>query len=329
MKQKILSITGLVMLCTIMSLTYSQTIVKGKVVDSKTNQPLEGVSINLSPNNTATITDARGNFTFKAQQIAGESVTINNIGYASQNISVAALQKVTTIALTQQQIQLQDVVVSNNNLDNQYRIISKADIAMRGVNNSQEILRIIPGIVIGQHQGGGKAEQIFLRGFDADHGTDFRLDVDGMPINMVSHAHGQGYADSHFIIPETVENTDFKKGPYTASKGDFTTAGFVDFNTKNALTNNVVKVEAGMFNTYRALGMFNLLSNQAKQKQQSWYLLVSTVILMLTLITHNILNALIYLQNMLVNCQHTQPSLHLLQLFLVNGMLLAKYQTEL
>ena len=142
---------------------------------------------------------------------------------------------------------------------------------MRGVNNSQEVLRIIPGIVIGQHQGGGKAEQIFLRGFDADHGTDFRLDVDGLPINMVSHAHGQGFADSHFIIPETIENVDFKKGPYTASKGDFATTGFVDFNTKNALTNNLIKVEGGQFNTFRGLGMFNLLGTKAKEKQQSWY----------------------------------------------------------
>ena len=78
----------------------------GQVVDAKTNQPLEGVSINISPNNTTTITDARGNFIFKTQQLAGETVTINNIGYASQNISMATLQKLTTIALTQQQIQL-------------------------------------------------------------------------------------------------------------------------------------------------------------------------------------------------------------------------------
>jgi hypothetical protein len=157
------------------------------------------------------------------------------------------------------------------NAGDQYKPISRTDIAMRGVNNSQEVLRIIPGIVIGQHQGGGKAEQIFLRGFDADHGTDFRLDVDGLPINMVSHAHGQGFADSHFIIPETIETVDFKKGPYTASKGDFATTGFVDFNTRNALANNTVKVEGGMFNTWRALGMFNLLSQKAKEKQQSWY----------------------------------------------------------
>src|SRR5262249_42282548 len=144
-------------------------------------------------------------------------------------------------------------------------------IAMRGVNNSQEVLRIIPGIVIGQHQGGGKAEQIFLRGFDCDHGTDFRMDVDGMPINMVSHAHGQGFADSHFIIPETIESVDFKKGPYTAGKGDFATTGFVDFNTRNALANNTIKLEGGMYNTWRALGMFNVLGQKAKEKQQSWY----------------------------------------------------------
>ena len=116
-----------------------------------------------------------------------------------------------------QQIELQNIIITSNAGDI-YKPISRTDIAMRGVNNSQEVLRIIPGIVIGQHQGGGKAEQIFLRGFDADHGTDFREDVDGLPINMVSHAHGQGFADSHFIIPETIENVDFKKGPYAATK---------------------------------------------------------------------------------------------------------------
>ncbi|MEP7277266.1 MAG: TonB-dependent receptor [Bacteroidota bacterium] len=173
--------------------------------------------------------------------------------------------------LNPRSIELSSVTISAHAGD-QYKPISRADIAMRGVNNSQEVLRIIPGIVIGQHQGGGKAEQIFLLGFDADHGTDFRLEVDGLPINMVSHAHGQGFADSHFIIPETIQRVDFKKGLYSAAKGDFTTTGSVDFNTKNALTENTVKLEAGMFKTVRALAMFNLLNSKAKQKQQSWYL---------------------------------------------------------
>jgi outer membrane cobalamin receptor len=87
------------------------------------------------------------------------------------------------------------------------------------VNSSQEILRKVPGLFIGQHAGGGKAEQIFLRGFDIDHGTDIAISVDGMPVNMVSHAHGQGYADLHFVIPETVEKIDFGKGRIMLVKG--------------------------------------------------------------------------------------------------------------
>jgi outer membrane cobalamin receptor len=77
---------------------------------------------------------------------------------------------------------------------------------------------MVPGLFIGQHAGGGKSEQIFLRGFDLDHGTDIRLTVDGIPVNMVSHAHGQGYADLHFVIPEMVEGVDFKKGLTTLRK---------------------------------------------------------------------------------------------------------------
>jgi hypothetical protein len=272
MKQKLTSIfIGFVVCISVgLSIGHAQTMLSCKVLDSKTNQPIEGAIVTLLPQTITTLTDARGIFVFKGRFEASNSVTIDNIGYTKATFTIQQLQNSKTVALTQKQILLQDVLVANN-AGNQYKPISKTDIAMRGVNNSQEVLRIIPGIVIGQHQGGGKAEQIFLRGFDADHGTDFRLDVDGMPINMVSHAHGQGFADSHFIIPETIENVDFKKGPYTASKGDFTTTGFVDFNTKNALTNDVVKLEAGMFNTYRALGMFNLLNETAKQKQQSWY----------------------------------------------------------
>lgn len=245
-------------------------IIKGSVVDSKTNQPVEGAVVTLLPANIVMITDAMGRFMFKAAETNNSSIVVNNIGYAAQLFKISSKTNIQTLAITQKPAELKDVTVQNKTGD-LYKPISKTDIAMRGVNNSQEALRIIPGIVIGQHQGGGKAEQIFLRGFDCDHGTDFRLDVDGLPINMVSHAHGQGFADSHFIIPETIESVDFKKGPYTAGKGDFATTGFVDFNTRNALTNNTIKVEAGMFNTYRALGMFNLLGEKAKAKQQSWY----------------------------------------------------------
>ena len=88
-----------------------------------------------------------------------------------------------------------------------------------------EILEYIPGMVVTQHSGDGKANQYFLRGFDADHGTDLALSIDGVPINLVSHAHGQGFADTHFIIPEVIQRLEMTKGPYFTEQGDFATAG--------------------------------------------------------------------------------------------------------
>ena len=219
---------------------------------------------------------------------------------------------------------LEDVTVVAN-AGNQYKPISRTDIAMRGVNNSQEVLRIIPGIVIGQHQGGGKAEQIFLRGFDADHGTDFREDVDGLPINMVSHAHGQGFADSHFIIPETIESVNFKKGPYTASKGDFATTGFVDFATLNALTQNTIKLEGGMFDTYRALVMLNLLNDKAKAKEQSWYVASEYRYSNAYFDNPQHFKRFNFLQNTMAKFLRIVILLHLPQLSGVSGMHQAKY----
>lgn len=135
----------------------------------------------------------------------------------------------------------------------------KVDLTMTPVNTAQDLLRKVPGLFIAQHAGGGKAEQIFLRGFDCDHGTDVNISADGIPVNMVSHAHGQGYADLHFLIPETIEGIDFGKGAYYAGKGDLNTAGYVNFTTFDQLPNSLFKLEGGSFNTMRAVGMFNLL----------------------------------------------------------------------
>lgn len=122
-------------------------------------------------------------------------------------------------------------------------------------NSTQDLLRIVPGLVLAQHAGGGKAEQLFLRGFDADHGTDVNISVDGAPVNMVSHGHGQGYADLHFVIPELVERIDVIKGPYAAQYGDLTTAGAVTLHTADTLANNIVKMEGGMYGLARGLGL--------------------------------------------------------------------------
>jgi outer membrane receptor protein involved in Fe transport len=107
----------------------------------------------------------------------------------------------------------------------------------------------VPGLVLAQHQGGGKADQLFLRGFDADHGTDVAVSIDGVPVNLPSHGHGQGYADLHFLIPEAIERLDIRKGPYFADLGDFDTAGAVNLVTRGKFEHSSVSAMAGVFPT--------------------------------------------------------------------------------
>jgi TonB family protein len=111
---------------------------------------------------------------------------------------------------------------------------------LRPIGSVQDILRVTPGLVLVQHSGGGKANQYFLRGFDVDHGTDLALSIDGIPINMVSHAHGQGYSDTNFIIPEVVERVEISKGPYFANQGDFATAGALNMVSRDGFEHSSV-----------------------------------------------------------------------------------------
>lgn len=121
-----------------------------------------------------------------------------------------------------------------------------------------QVLRLIPGFVAVEHSGGaGKADQYFLRGFDADHGTDVAFFTDGMPINLRTHAHGQGYTDLNFIIPETIEGLDVNKGAYLPEYGDFATAGAVNFRTRQVVQEGVVQAAGGQFDTQRYLLMFS------------------------------------------------------------------------
>lgn len=134
--------------------------------------------------------------------------------------------------------------------------------AITPVNTAQDVLRKVLGLFLAQHQGGGKAEQIFLRGFDNDHGTDIAIYSDGMPANVVSHAHGQGYADLHFIIPEVIQSIAYNKGSYYIKRGDFNTSGYVDLNTFKRLPQSMIKVEGGNYSTARVVGMVNLLPHK-------------------------------------------------------------------
>lgn len=105
------------------------------------------------------------------------------------------------------------------------------DLKYRSHTQVSDILRQVPGLMVSQHAGGGKSDQYFIRGFDADHGTDIAIYADGVPVNMPSHGHGQGYSDTHFLIPETIGVVDVHKGPYDARFGDFYTAGAMELST--------------------------------------------------------------------------------------------------
>jgi outer membrane receptor protein involved in Fe transport len=124
---------------------------------------------------------------------------------------------------------------------------------LRPLESGGQMLEAVPGLITAQHTGGGKAEQYFLRGFDADHGTDLAVYFDGVPMNLRSHAHGQGFLDLHFVTHETIERLDAHKGPYFARYGDFATAAAIEYVPHDAFDESFVKVEGGEFDTLRAV----------------------------------------------------------------------------
>ncbi|WP_288581138.1 TonB-dependent receptor [uncultured Methylobacterium sp.] len=132
-------------------------------------------------------------------------------------------------------------------------IISGAQLNSRPVTRPGEVLESVPGLIVTQHSGEGKANQFFLRGFNLDHGTDIALHVDGMPVNMRTHAHGQGYADLNFLIPELVGAVEFHKGPYFVRDGDFASAGSVRIDYLDKLDRNVALTTLGSFGYKRGL----------------------------------------------------------------------------
>lgn len=131
------------------------------------------------------------------------------------------------------------------------QVIRTRDYALRPHSTTQEILNNVPGLTVVQHQGGGKAVQYLIRGFDADHGTDFALFTDGIPVNMVTHGHGQGYADINYLIPETVDDLQLFKGPYFVELGDFSLAGALKITTKDEFKENFALAEGGSWDTQR------------------------------------------------------------------------------
>ncbi|HET9766492.1 MAG TPA: TonB-dependent receptor [Thermoanaerobaculia bacterium] len=133
-------------------------------------------------------------------------------------------------------------------------VVGRLDLAQRPLLRPAEVLETVPGVLVTQHSGGGKANQYFLRGFNLDHGTDFRLTVGGIPVNLPTHAHGHGYSDLSFLIPEMVSAVDYRKGPYAAEDGDFASAGSARIELVRSLpAGGIVEASGGSFDYGRLL----------------------------------------------------------------------------
>jgi TonB dependent receptor/TonB-dependent Receptor Plug Domain len=136
--------------------------------------------------------------------------------------------------------------------------VGAADLSLRPLLRPAETVENVPGVIVTQHSGSGKANQYFLRGFNLDHGTDLAISADGIPVNMPTHAHGQGYADLNFLIPELIEGVDYKKGPYYADVGDFGSAGAFNIRYYDKLPAGIAIADGGQVGYGRALVANNL-----------------------------------------------------------------------
>lgn len=169
----------------------------------------------------------------------------SSLAQASPHPAQPAIEEVAVYGRAVQQL--------GNALSASEGLVAYDDLRLPPLLRAGELAEAVPGMVATQHSGTGKANQYFLRGFNLDHGTDFAASIDGVPINMRSHGHGQGYLDLNFMIPELIESTRYQKGPYHAKAGDFSAAGNVEFQHYARLQENILQLTAGEFAYQRGL----------------------------------------------------------------------------
>ena len=251
----------------------------GTVVDSSA-AVIAGATVQvLSANGTVQTTtksDENGSFIISGLSAGNYQLLVSSPGFENKEVSVTlgtteapaplrislAVSAVsTTINVQGREDSLIGVAVSATQ-----GTVGATEIQDRPILRSGEIMETIPGLIITQHAGGGKANQYFLRGFNLDHGTDFATFLDGMPLNLPSHAHGEGYSDMNTVVDEFVQRVNFQKGPYYADVGDYGSAGNADLVFFKTLPESFFKVEGGMYGYGRAvfglsqkLGSGNLL----------------------------------------------------------------------
>jgi len=229
-------------------------VVRGTVLGSGDGAPLGNARVHeVGRDSVFARTSERGRFVLSVRE-GPVRLAVTRLGFAPDTLVVAATVAEVMFQLREAPLELDPLAVNSSGSYSaaSSSSIRELDLALRPVASAQALLPLVPGLFIAQHAGGGKAEQIFLRGFDADHGTDVAITVDGVPVNVVSHAHGQGYADLHFVMPEIVEQLDVRKGPYAAQDGDLATAGTVDYRTKDRVL-GVGEARAGTYGSARVM----------------------------------------------------------------------------
>lgn len=245
--------------------------IKGVIIDISTSTVISKVSVTIEPGNLTAQTNDQGAFLFSNLPEGNYTINCYHLGYIPNKTNVFIKEGMTEqieIMLEKGAVSLPEVNVSAVSGSNNLLLFNQLDIKTRPITNGQDLMRLVPGMVLAQHAGGGKAEQMFFRGFDIDHGTDIAISVDGIPVNMVSHAHGQGYADCHFVIPEIIGSVNVSKGPYNPEAGNLATSGSVEMTTVSSLENSFLKLEAGKFNTYHLVSGLNFI----KSKDQNAYI---------------------------------------------------------
>lgn len=255
----------------------SKAILKGSIRDAKTGKAIPFASVSIQNQKEKTFSNQYGEYELILEK-AKSKLVVSSFGYQLFDKElVLSGDNICDISLLPSKIQLSTVVLSAaKKKEVGVQSIANINLKLRPIQSAQDLLKTIPGLFIAQHAGGGKSEQIFLRGFDNDHGTDFAISVDEIPVNLSSHAHGQGYADLHFLIPEIIEDADYYKGPHEASIGNFAVSGAASYTTKKEIHKNIVRLEYGQYNFARALGVFDVLrtKNLFSKKKETAYIAV-------------------------------------------------------
>jgi hypothetical protein len=209
-----------------------------------------------------TQTNTNGSFTLAGLPTGSYLLAVSNSGFEMNEISVTiGTAKAPALRISLMVGAVSTTVEVQGREDSLIGIAQSAtqgtvgatEIQDRPMLRSGEVLEAVPGLIITQHAGGGKANQYFLRGFNLDHGTDIAIFLDGMPLNLPSHAHGEGYSDMNTVIPEFVERVDFQKGPYSADVGNYGSAGNARIVFFKTLPQNFLHVEGGMYGFGRAV----------------------------------------------------------------------------